>query len=232
MTTATLRNSRDGFRQYVELIGELHRLMAAGRGDTPEADAVRDRMDPPWRYLDKAMIARVRGLSADLYSLEDEPRRTISAPATERSRLLIQQLNAARDGHDHETVLRLLREVSPHLLPELVAFLRGSTWLALGFPSIAALFFEYAWRVAPESRTYGWMWLNTLMEAGRLDEGVGVAERFLRNEENTHPKLIFKAVDVLFVQSRNMSQAAATLVYQRLSEVLEQHIEPGKLASA
>jgi hypothetical protein len=174
--TATLSSLRDSFRQYVELIGELHQLMAAGRGETPEAEAVRDRMDAPWRYLDEAMIARVRGLSADLYSVEGEPRRMTPSPSTEQSRLVARQLVAARESHNHDEVLRLLRDVSAYFASELVAYLRGSIWLDLGFPAIAVLFFEYAWRVAPESKNYGWIWLNTLVEAGRLDEAVAVAE--------------------------------------------------------
>lgn len=59
--------SRDSFRQYVELLRQLHLLMASGRGDTAEADAVRDRMDKPWDHLDETLIDRVRVVGGSIY---------------------------------------------------------------------------------------------------------------------------------------------------------------------
>lgn len=170
VTSTDLSTSRDGFRRYIDLLGQLHRLMANGREDSAEADAVRDLMDKPWRYLDETMIARARGLSADLYTLDGGPRRTRPPPPTDASRSVARQLVAAKEKGDHDEVLRLLREGAPYLAPGVVAYLRGSIWLNFGIPSIAVLFFGHAWRVAPENKNYGWLWLNTLVEADESDE--------------------------------------------------------------
>jgi hypothetical protein len=39
---------------------ELHRLLAAGKDDSPEADAIRDATDGPWEALSEAERKRVR----------------------------------------------------------------------------------------------------------------------------------------------------------------------------
>src|SRR5579871_6765907 len=60
------------FVQHEGLLRQLHHLMASGRGDTDEAEAVRCDMDTSWRHLSREEIARLKGLSADLYMLEDD----------------------------------------------------------------------------------------------------------------------------------------------------------------
>lgn len=41
----------DDEREYRRLAAELDALSDAGRGDSPEAEAIRDRMDGPWRRM-------------------------------------------------------------------------------------------------------------------------------------------------------------------------------------
>lgn len=66
------------FRQYVELLRELHLLMSTGKGDSKEADDIRDQMDMPWLELnDEEHIASGR-LSEYLYEFEDRPQDTPS----------------------------------------------------------------------------------------------------------------------------------------------------------
>jgi len=64
------------FLAMVRGVRELHLLMAEGKEDSPEADAIRDATDAPWESLSEIERRRVRTLSEDLYSLL-EP----SAPA-------------------------------------------------------------------------------------------------------------------------------------------------------
>jgi hypothetical protein len=62
---------RSPFQEYVRLLRELHRLIAEGKGDSDEAEQLRDLMDDPWDRMSPEEIRRVRGLSADLYTLTD-----------------------------------------------------------------------------------------------------------------------------------------------------------------
>lgn len=50
---------------------ELHQLLAQGKDDSAEADAIRDRTDGPWQALSEVERSRVRNLSEDLYSLTE-----------------------------------------------------------------------------------------------------------------------------------------------------------------
>ena len=41
----------DPMSQYLATLARLERLIADGRCDSPEADAIRDELDPLWRAL-------------------------------------------------------------------------------------------------------------------------------------------------------------------------------------
>ena len=68
------------FVQYVGLLTQLHELVRQGKGDTPEADALRDQMDEPWGHLTEEEIAQARLLSADM-SLGYASTASVWAPA-------------------------------------------------------------------------------------------------------------------------------------------------------
>ena len=56
----------------------LHQLIADGKGDDSEADAIRDSLDAPLASLSKIERERARMLSEDLYSLTDlKPKREL-----------------------------------------------------------------------------------------------------------------------------------------------------------
>ncbi len=57
--------------RYVELLTQLHALVRVGKGDSPEADALRDEMDEPWCQLPAEETAEIRRLSAQLNSQRD-----------------------------------------------------------------------------------------------------------------------------------------------------------------
>ena len=52
---------------------ELHRLIAEGKEDSPEAEAIRDASDGPWEALSETERDRARWVAEDLYSLYEEP---------------------------------------------------------------------------------------------------------------------------------------------------------------
>src|SRR5437773_9116414 len=98
------------FVEYEGLLKELHRLIAAGRGDSPEAEAVSERMELPEADLSRDELQRLKGLSADLYMLQDdevcEP-----LPESERTReRLGATLKEAWEQQDWPRALALLRK--------------------------------------------------------------------------------------------------------------------------
>ena len=59
------------FRQVLRGYLRLHQLMIEGRDELPDADAVRDSLDLPWRVLTEAERERIQGLSADLFDISE-----------------------------------------------------------------------------------------------------------------------------------------------------------------
>jgi hypothetical protein len=72
-------------RAYTRLLLRLHELIAAGKGDTANADAVRDEMDAPWRSLGSAEQELAGGLSEDLYAISDHGPRAVAMTTQVRS---------------------------------------------------------------------------------------------------------------------------------------------------
>src|SRR4051812_5283432 len=116
--------------QYVRGLHRLHALVAEGRDDSPEADAVRDGMDEPGYALSEAERQRVNGLSEDLYSLSDPP-----APAPEpnpQATRKLMEAAEARSAGDWDRALELLRRWGRYLEPAELSFQRGCVWKEAG----------------------------------------------------------------------------------------------------
>lgn len=62
-----MADARDPERLLEPLLRRLHALIAAGAGNSGEADALRDEMEAPWHALTDGGRARTRELSARLY---------------------------------------------------------------------------------------------------------------------------------------------------------------------
>ena len=140
---------------------ELHQLLAAGKEDSPEADAIRDATDGPWQTLSETERGRVRNLSRRPLL----PHRT-SPPAQPMDAEAQAKLNEAFEarlrgewepGASTYCGVAGLHRPRPAQLPA-----RGSIWLEAGDPVTAAVFFEHASRNRPEDATYLAMHLHAL----------------------------------------------------------------------
>jgi hypothetical protein len=58
---------KPAFREYVRLLGELHRLIREGRDESPEGETLREAMDAPGELLDDEEVAEAFAISAELY---------------------------------------------------------------------------------------------------------------------------------------------------------------------
>ena len=139
---------------------ELHQLFAAGKEDSPEADAVRDATDGPWRALSEAERSRIRNLSEDLYSLIEPP--PTPQPMNLQTQAKLFEVFEARNRGDWDGALEILRGLRTQVEPDLVSYLRGSTWLEAGDPGTAALFYSHARKLEPTNANYQSMALYSL----------------------------------------------------------------------
>jgi tetratricopeptide (TPR) repeat protein len=139
---------------------ELHQFLAAGKDDSPEADAIRDATDGPWKALSEVERNRIRNLSEDLYSLVEPP--PPAQPMNPQAQAKLNAAYEARQRGDWDRALDLLRRWRAHIDPALVSYLRGSIWLEAGDAATAALFFEHACELNPEAENYQFLYLTAL----------------------------------------------------------------------
>src|SRR5262245_39433675 len=132
---------------------ELHRLAAAGRQDSPEADAVRDATDLPWQALTEVEKKRLSGLSEDMYSITD-PQQADQIDWNPQVQARLDDVAQARRRGEWDRALDLLRRWAASIEPSVLSYLRGFTWLEAGDPETAALFFEHASGLQPENGAY------------------------------------------------------------------------------
>jgi hypothetical protein len=137
---------------YARLLHENHALIAAGRGDTDEAEVLADRMDAPWYAMTDKEQDRLGGLSEDLYSIADGgPNRIdLSPEATEAWRQQLQAEYERAEAGDADPLLELLRKPIPRSVPaDAVRFLQARCWERLGDLETALTFLREAERLNP-----------------------------------------------------------------------------------
>src|SRR5687767_10165503 len=133
---------------YVEhelLLLELHDLIASGRGESEQAEAVRDKLDRTYNRLSPHEIERLNGLSHDLYMLSGDelplpPNRRI---VRNHAEFTAKTTDAWQRG-DWEQILVLLRQGMPSISTDKLAYTRARAYNQLGHPHAARCFIDYA----------------------------------------------------------------------------------------
>jgi tetratricopeptide (TPR) repeat protein len=202
-------------------VRELHLLIAEGKDDSPEADAIRDSTDAPWESLSEIERRRVRNLSEDLYSLH-ELVASPQPPDPQAVPKLFDALEASKQG-DWDRALDLLRRWGSYVDPAMGSYVRGGIWLEAGDPAIAALFFEHASKLQPDNENYLARLLHTLSLSDR-DEAYRRAVGILREPDKSTPLVVAHAASIELISLRNASETEANKHFQRLVPILESTI--------
>lgn len=163
---------------YSKLLMKLHRLIAAGEGDSDDADAVRDMMDGPWYQLAPAEQDIAKQLSADLYGLHEEPNGKHPHDTAAYSRELAAELSIAQSRGEYLRALRLMQERPGDISAEWTAILRGIFYRELGLPEIGLLFLEHAAQTPADSesarrKVIGFLWEHMNVESAITDATEG-----------------------------------------------------------
>ena len=142
------------YRAEIRALLALHRLWLDGKGESPEADAVRDATDGHWELLSEVERKRLRGLSEDSNSIEvRRPGQTPIQVNSQTQTRLVDALECRRKG-EWDRALDLLRILGNDAPPALISHLRGSIWLEAGDAEVAVVFIEHAARLEPDSSSY------------------------------------------------------------------------------
>src|SRR3954454_20541918 len=128
------------FLQYVRLLSELHRLIQEGTDETPEGEALRDRMNDPGSRLSSDEIASVNGFSADFYSVAASSTGPV-LPQTDEVQADLRSALDAGDRRDFRRAMELLRKHAAHINPAVLSYVMGSIWGEAGEDQIAVQFF-------------------------------------------------------------------------------------------
>ena len=142
------------YRSVIRSLLLLHRLWNEGKGESPEADAIRDAMDDPWHLLSEAERKRVWGLSQDLNSFSQSAESQGQFEMKPQAQVMLVEATEARQRGEWDRALDTLRECSPSIAPALLFYLRGAIWSDAGDHEVAAAFFAHAAKLEPENSTY------------------------------------------------------------------------------
>ncbi len=189
------------FREMARGSRELHRLLAEGKDDSPEADAIRDATDAPWQSLSETDRRRIRNLSEDLYSLHEPV--AVARESNPQARSKLADAFEARTQGDWDRALDLLRRWGSYLDPATVSYFRGSIWLDGGDPATAALFFEHAAKLQPDDENFPTLFLHALALADP-EEGGRRAEAILKEADRWPPMVVARASNMHFESRQSL----------------------------
>jgi tetratricopeptide (TPR) repeat protein len=209
----------------------LHRLIADGKDDGPEADAIRDASDGPWEALSGTERDRARWVAEDLYSIYEEP--PALQQMTRQAQSGLNEAYEAKQKGEWDTALALLREWRAYVDPALVSYLRGSIWYDAGDRATAALFFQHAYKLAPDNATYAAMFLSALSSADS-NAALIEAEKILDGHQEVSPVIYVRAVEIKLMSARLLSDAEGNRIFTQLEPILKDAIyvaehEPKKI---
>jgi len=188
------------FLKYVRLLVELHLAIEEGWDEMPQGEALREQMDEPGDRLSREEVMSVNGISADLYSLTDDPPQEV-LPMTAAVMADLNTGLQARKSKEFNKALEVLRKHAAYVPAASLAYLRGRIWLDAGEYSIALVFLQRASELDPNNANYRYLTLHSLS----LADPALAAERaraVLANPEGNPPALVIKAADIFSGQSR------------------------------
>lgn len=172
----------DAMHEYSSKLVNLHRMIRDGKGESDEAEELRDEMDSPWYGMTTVELAMVRGLSEDLHALVDH-----QCNNSANKSAILQKIQSLVSRAEWESLLDYIRQVSPQLTQYELCYLRGTAWLEIGFPVVAVEFYRKmmasnSFLTVTEQSAF----FSALLESKNYEEAFGFAKTF--NDE-THPLL-------------------------------------------
>lgn len=211
---------------------ELHRLIAEGKEDSSEAEAIRDASDGLWETLSETERARAQLVAEDLYSLYEEPPAT--QEMTREAQVGLNEAYEARERGEWDRSLELLRTWRAFIDPFLVSYLRGTIWLEAGDPSTATLFFQHAHNLNPDNPSHLAMFLHALSLADP-PAALAEAEKILRDYRSFSPVVYVLAADIQLMSARLLSDVEGNQTFRAIEPILKEALhtanaEPKKIA--
>ena len=210
------------FAQIAKGLVAIHSMIRAGTDELPEAESIRDSLDAPYRVLTPTERDRAQWLSEDLYSISDPPDANTPKELNPQAQLQLFEAIKARENHEWDRALLLLRQTQKSLAPTLLSYLRGSIWQESGYAHVATEFFRHASECDSENAACRAMYLHSLAESDPEAAGK-LAQQILANDGAFAPVLVTRAAHVRFNATRLAPDSAAQ-VFRDLIPVLDRNM--------
>jgi hypothetical protein len=151
----------------------LDQMMAEGRGDSPEADSLRDEMEQSWYRMSPDELEIARQLSADLYTLHADS--IVQHPSDFKvySPDLALRLAALMGSGNYLQALRTIQDRSSDISIERASLFRAILYRSLGLPEIGLVFFQHVAAPAgisksPSSPLLGFLWQHVNFDSATV----------------------------------------------------------------
>ncbi len=211
------------FQRVARGLVDLHRLIAAGKEDSPEAESVRDAMDAPWFVLDPAEKERAQWLSEDLYSISDPPSTTDQREMNAEAQQQFNEAMEAFQEREWDRSLALLRRCQDCISPALLSYLRGRIWSGAGHPEVASVFHGHAARKDPTRANYLAIYLAVLTEVDP-EEASRLAGEVLADEGKYAPIVVSRAAQIRFHEAGDAATSESVRLLRNLIPILERNL--------
>ncbi len=198
----------------------LHQLIADGKGDEPEADAVRDSLDAPLASMSKSERERARMLSGDLYSFTELKPDRVLMVANAEAQAGFQAIYNAKQRRQWDVTLDLIRKWQDYLPLVVLSYMRGSTWADAGKHEIASAFYAKAADIEPKGN-YPALYLDSLNKSSPA-KAKGVAEQVMKSPSSYSPPTVIQAAHVLATAARPLPANEARAIETQLIPVVEE----------
>lgn len=151
------------FRKYADLQFQRHGLLMSGKEQDPKFDQLEERMTELWEKFDAIQRESVNGMGSDLNWIrrkgQPPPKGRKAEEVTPGER---QELVAARVRKEWHGFLHYMRICASTIPAVNLAYLRGNTYDAIGFPTYAIAFYEFAAELDPTNPAIGVIALRAL----------------------------------------------------------------------
>jgi tetratricopeptide (TPR) repeat protein len=209
---------------YAKLLTTMHQLIAAGKGDSEEAECLAEQMDAPWYAMTEQEQERMRGLAGDLNALLEGGSKRLDMNQEELDAWKREAREAwilCETGQVDETLAFLRKPYPSDVPPQCIPFLQARCWEKLGYLESALVFMKAA-DTLDSSQALSILLL--LQRLGRLEESKEYADRVIDSPASPPLELYLAAV-ALLQQTRTMTDAGATPCLQRVLSVLDKALK-------
>jgi tetratricopeptide (TPR) repeat protein len=212
------------YRAEIRAILALHRLWQEGKGESPEADALRDSTDGAWELLSESERERIRRLSEDLNSLGELRSNEPIQPMNPQAQTKMLEVTEARDRGQLDLALDLLRRWGKFVAPAVLASFRGHIWYSAGDQEVAIAFYRHALRLDPTNVNLKYL-LFSCLAAVDPTMATAEAERVLQTPDANEPRLVIQAARMVFTLVGNAAPDQTVATAERLIPIVESAIK-------